>query len=145
MKYSERLKETHSKPKSSCAKSSKLNNLKKENSISTSVVFGMPAKDCSYNGICRIEPLDMFNENTSRCIGIATITRVGTKHLLFQFPKDQMHRLTIHKHFGSGYFVLLEDYETPEFVGKVLGQCAPVIRQGIYPIVDKDDFFEVIF
>ncbi len=140
------IKDTQEKPNASCAKRSSLEkNESKQKSIMASVVFGMPAKDCSYNGICRIDHADMYNQYSAGCISIAEIFRVGKKHFLFRFSKNKMRKLTIRKHFGSGYFIVLEDYETPEFIGTTLGQCAPVIRQGIYPVLDKDDYFEVLF
>lgn len=128
-----------------CTKRS-TNTIEKNNqNIEVAVVFGMPARDCAYHGICSINQRKGSTEIKARCLSIANIFPVGKTHLLFQFYKNNMTKLIMKRHFGSGYFIVLEDYQIPEFVGEVIGQCTTVIRQGIYPVVDKDKYFEVLF
>ena len=113
--------------------------------IEVTVVFGMPARDCAYHGICSIKKRTAFDSTKAKCLGVANIIPVKDLHLLYQFYKEFMSPLTMEKHFGSSYFIVLEDYQIPEFVGEAIGQCANVIRQGIYPILDKGEYYEVIF
>ncbi len=113
--------------------------------ITVFITFGMPTKDCTYNGICRITSKKKQKKTTIKCASIADISISNKNRLLFKFRKNEMHLQTIKKHFRSGYFIILEDYTTPDFVIKALGQCTTVIRQGVYPIKETDNYYEVIF
>ncbi len=106
--------------------------------ITATVVFGMPAKDCAYQGICIIEPEKKFREYHGRCVGLASISQAGENVLDFSFPKSKLNRKTIKKHFGSGYFIILEDYKIPDFLYQAIGKQPIVILQGIYKVNENE-------
>jgi len=113
------------------------------------VLFGMPGKDCRYHGICRIEPEkeDSYEGAVSasyqKAKAVVSLTAEG--NLLFRFAKNSMLPSVFDRYFGSGYFVVLQDYAMPGFVGKALGAVVPVLRQGIYPALIRGRFLEVVF
>gem|GEM_PF-3380058 len=118
-------------------------------SLRVEVLFGMPGKDCRYHGICRIEPEkeDSSEGSTSASYqkAKAVVSLRPEGNLFFRFAKNSMLSSVFDRYFGSGYFVLLQDYAMPEFVGKALGAAVPVLRQGIYPALKKGRFLEVVF
>lgn len=115
------------------------------NSVTATVIFGMPTKDCSYNGICRIEPEINYQENTKRCQGLADIFISTEKQLLFSFAKMYMKEKTMQKHFGSGYFIIIEAFRVPEFISQAITYNSVIIPQGIYKVTETKEAYEVVF
>lgn len=113
------------------------------NLITVSVIFGMPTKNCSYQGICRIEPGENYQENSGKCIGIAELFKIDEHWIAFSFPKANLDPKTIRKHFGSGYFIILEDYQAPEFLYNAIGKTPFVIQQGIYKVKENENYYKV--
>ena len=113
------------------------------NNITATVMFGMPSKDCSYHGICRIEPEKYFKSDGVKCIGLANISLNEKNQLFFCFKKNQMNKDTIRRYFGSGHFIIIESYKVPEFVCKAFGRSTIVIRQGIFPLTEKEETYQV--
>ena len=119
--------------------------IRKEESISISakIKLGMPSKKCAYSGICKIEPEQLSREIEVSGFSPTQISRAEDEKLLFRFAMDQLKKETIRKHFGSGYFVVIEAYRLPEFLSEAFGLHKPIICQGIYPVKHKNGTLEV--
>lgn len=131
-----------------------------QRTVSVEVVFGMPAKDCLYHGICRIEPASSAPQgistqgiNTMGASGTAKssayvkaeVSATSTGQLVFRFRKDGILRGKASRHFGSGYFIVLEPIDLPDWVSDGLELPAFKIWCGIYHVNEKALYYEVTF
>jgi len=119
--------------------------MESEINITATVVFGMPTKNCSYTGICKIEPEENYLEKNGKCQSIAVITQLENNQFLFQFKKEKLKTKTIEQHFGSGYFIVIENFEVPEIIFQAFEQHSLMIPQGIYKVEERESCYEVVF
>ena len=114
--------------------------------ISVEVIFGMPSKDCRFTGICRIDPDHTFMKRDKSCSSAKALIYKGKNDgLTFQFQKKGMLLETMEKYFGSGSFVVLEDFKMPGFVLKSVELTDYCIVIGVYGIVEMEDCFRIQF
>lgn len=121
-----------------------------QQTVSVEVVFGMPAKDCLYHGICKIEPANTPQTGIDGTAKPSTHTKAevsatSTGQLVFRFYKDDMLRGKASRHFGSGYFIVLESIETPSWMNEALDINAYNISKGIYKVKEEMAWYEVAF
>ncbi len=127
-----------------------------QRTVSVEVVFGMPAKDCLYHGICRIDPASASpkanyangtagDSGKNRSYSKAEVSATSTGQLVFRFFKDDMLRGKASRHFGSGFFIVLESIRTPAWVNKALDIYGYNISKGIYKVKEEEAWYEVAF
>jgi hypothetical protein len=121
-----------------------------QRTVSVEVVFGMPAKDCLYHGICRIEPasappVGRYGTAKPSTLTKAEVSATSTGQLVFRFYKDGMLRGKANRHFGSGYFIVLESIRTPAWMNDSLDIHGYNISKGIYKVKEEAAWYEVAF
>ncbi len=121
-----------------------------QRTVTVEVVFGMPAKDCLYHGICKIEPATTPQPGINGQVKPSTLTKVvvsatSTGQLVFRFYKDTMLRGKASRHFGSGFFIVLEEIKTPEWMNEALDIHGYNISKGIYKVNEDEAWYEVAF
>jgi hypothetical protein len=127
-----------------------------QRTVTVEVVFGMPAKDCLYHGICKIEPATTPHNAEKPAKGTngqakpstltkAEVSATSTGQLVFRFHKDDMLRGKASRHFGSGYFIVLEDIRTPAWMNEALDIHGYNISTGIYKVNEGKAWYEVAF
>lgn len=110
--------------------------------LPVNIVLGMPQRNCQYHGICRIELDDLEDCYCPRRVG-ADI-RLLDGQLEIRFRKGRMAESLQKQHFASGHFIVLTDYTLPEPLVVLFG-ASPVIRRGLYPIRETEDYYLVYF
>lgn len=109
--------------------------------IGVEITFGKPKKDCAGRGFCKVK----FTVDVS--LGVPTSTGEGAGTLdvvdgqtFIRVWKKTMDPTTTEMHFSNNTFLVEESasFETKEF-GTIN------IVQGEYPIVDKGEYYEVVF
>jgi hypothetical protein len=121
-----------------------------QRTVSVEVVFGMPAKDCLYHGICKIEPatapqMGLYGTAKPSTLTKAEVSATSTGQLVFRFYKDDMLRGKASRHFGSGYFIVLEAIRTPTWMNEALDLHGYNISRGIYKVNEEAAWYEVAF
>lgn len=110
--------------------------------LPVNIVLGMPQRNCQYHGICRIELDDLEDCHCPERVGAGI--RLCNGQLEIRFRKGRMAELFHEQHFASGYFIVLTDYPLPEPIA-TLFTATPVIRRGVYPIRETEDYYLVYF
>ena len=110
--------------------------------LPVNIVLGMPQRNCQYHGICRIELDDLEDCRCPRRVRAGI--RYDQGRLQVRFWRERMPEALREKHFASGCFIVLTDYTLPEFFVALL-RAAPVIRRGVYPILETEHFYFVDF
>lgn len=110
--------------------------------LPVNIVLGMPQRNCQYHGICHIDLDDLEDYHCSKRVGAAL--RYGDGRLQVRFRKGRMAESLREKHFASGHFIVLTDYTLPKPLQALL-PASPVIRRGVYPIRETEDYYVVYF
>lgn len=118
--------------------------------LAAEVVFGVSSQGCRGAGICKLTTLSNSEEHhklMSPCKkAIVLISRsVKGNKLRFQFEKKSMCAKAIKNNFQFGYFDIQEDVEIPSAIRHKLEVYGKVISKGLYPVIETEDSFTVIF
>ena len=113
------------------------------------VEFGMLSEKCRKFGICRIEERSELNlnveydnkKNKPGAYALLTLSLNGQVELAFF--KANLNEATAKLFFGSGKFIVGEDYIYPSTSESVLPSFK--IKKGTYSVVDTLDFLKVTF
>ena len=110
------------------------------------LILGMPSKDCSSFGICKIIPID---NNSSALLNRTNAVRGklllhSRNDLEIKFYTESMSERTKQKYFGTPFFLVNETVKTPHFVNAILERCF-IIHKGKYPITKKEKYYKVSF
>ena len=111
--------------------------------LPVNIVLGMPQKNCQYHGICRID----MDEEMRAC---SCPNRIKAKmclvngKLYLRFVRKYLPEITYGKHFASGYFVMLVDFQLPLDLQQFF-QTDFIIRRGVYPVREMTEWLEVVF
>lgn len=109
------------------------------------VVFGCPSKNCAGQGICTTALPQ--NAHLYTCpaapafVGLAPSGRPQ-----FHFPKDSEKTQSNNWRFAQRTFRLEERFVLPSFLNQMLQSATPLtLLPGIYPVVESERYFTVLF
>jgi len=110
--------------------------------VLVNIVLGMPKQRCQYHGICRMDIDDVEDNHCSP--KIKANIRYKSKQIHIQFWKEKISEVIAEQHFASGYFIVLTDFTLPESLQAIFNTSL-VIRRGIYPVRESEDYYTVYF
>ena len=105
--------------------------------------LGRKSKGCTKVGICVIKIEIELNVRPNHGNGTATINENGGLAIIFE--SASMDKETVKNHFGSGFFVLEEDYIVDGDVAEKLGIDSYTIKAGKYAAKQTKEGFNVNF
>lgn len=100
--------------------------------------FGVSTNRCVGFGLCYIDVFysDNIVKQPDTGAGLAVLTPQGK--LQIEFDPESMEESTLKKYFGSGIFIINEDYELPAEALKALDLKSYNVKAGRYPITTTD-------
>jgi hypothetical protein len=118
--------------------------------IPDEVDFGNPRyKDCRYLGICRINYYNSASPSLmpSCCPNRARgfIRRWEETGVELIFPKENMAPATLERHFGSGWFTIVDAYELSADMAQRLGIAGFTFEPGRYPVRELGNSLHIVF
>lgn len=121
-----------------------------QGAVPAEVDFGSPRNpDCLNFGICRINYWNgkamslMPSCCPNRAIGF--VRRWEQNGIELIFPKGNMAPATLEKHFGSGWFKVMDAYELPADLASKLGLSRFTFEPGRYPVLEMEGKLHLIF
>lgn len=126
-------------------KLNKENTILKCGSVIVEVEFGSPLKNCLHFGICRVTIPATLPENHCPCRSPARISAYEKIQTQFIFDKTKMPANTIEKYFKKGIFRIDNAYLLPAEVAEKIGRNNYVFKPGLYPVMEFENTFRIIF
>lgn len=131
-----------------CTKSEIIENELNANNVVGPIItieIGRKKKDCQRFGICSATYDDTDSPIVNPNSASGTMTATSSGHLQFDLKKIFMDANTANNYFGGGYFIVEEDFDVPLNILQSVGKTSYTIRVGLYPIVEDNDSFVVVF
>lgn len=108
--------------------------------VAADIILGMPSQGCSYHGICKIE--DQLEKKCKKYLKV--LFSIVDQQLQMEVKVKEVKPEIFDVHFGSGFFIILESVEIPNFLSKALNQKY-TIQQGIYKVNKRKNIVEIRF
>jgi hypothetical protein len=117
--------------------------------VPAEVDFGNPRyQDCRFLGICRINYFNRaFSLLPSCCPNRVQgyIRRWEKTGVELVFPKENISPATLERHFGSGWFTIMDAYELSADIAQRLGIPGFTFLPGRYPVREAGGNLCIIF
>lgn len=108
--------------------------------IDSLVVFGIPSRDCSGSGICKVYTIHAAKRLNIACEMVRVRFAMFDEHLQLSFPEAVCTERLIQQHFSNAYFAMDENFVLPSWLSRKFQRPAVFVPCGEYPVLRKSGF-----